>query len=132
MPTDGQQTTLPGTDTVLGTYECGYDRTHQVPSDDVFLLKTAGAGFTGVCRCGLSGDTTLQEVISKPQRLGPHWTMLGGTDLSPAFWMALDDAADGGSHENPDELGTSFGDPSYAERRKEYREKMCAEVEVDG
>lgn len=126
-----QQITLPGTDTIIGTYECGFGRTHQVPSNDVFVLKSGGCGFMGVCRCGLPDDATVADVTSKPHRLGPHWTLLGGKTLDPVFWLALEDTADGWESAEMPDSGTLGGDPSYRERREQYHAEMRTAIKDD-
>jgi hypothetical protein len=118
------QTTLPGRQTVVSTYECGYGRTHQIPSESIRILKDGGAGFVGYCDCGGHDVSTATE---KPHRLGPHAVLLGGTNLSKELWLALEDIAEWGWIA-PDS-GTSHGGEPYATRREERREQYAAAVD---
>lgn len=115
------QAQLPGTDPVAGTYTCGHGRAHQIPADDVRLFRV-GVGFMGYCDCG-PGDLNAAE--DGPHRLGNHAILVGGKNLSPSFWLVLDSLAEDG-WETTD--GTSFGNPSYDEKRADHRQKCQEEV----
>lgn len=121
------QQTLPGTDRVIGTYSCGHDRTHQLPSDSVALLKSGGAGFIGYCTCG---GHDLETAGEKPHILGPHATLLGGTNLDPHLWLALEAIAEWGWCD-PD-AGAEHGNEPYEVRRKNRREEYEAKVSNGG
>lgn len=124
------QAQLPGTERVLGTYTCGHDRTHQIPSEDVFVLKSGGAGFTAVCQCGLPDGATVDELTATPHHLGPHWTLIGGTTIDPAFWLALEEAADAWESEAAADYGSLGGGLSYRQRRAQRRDEVCQQVET--
>lgn len=113
-----QQTTPPGTEAVIGTFECGHGRTHQAPSSDVRVFRSGGAGFVGYCTCE-QGSKTIEDAEDRPHVLGSHVTLLGGTALEPALWLALEAIAeDGWDHEG---AGGEFGEKPYTERREDLK-----------
>ncbi len=117
------QSVLPGTSEIIGSYQCGHGRTHQIPSEDVRLLKSGGAGFVSVCSCG---DRQLSEVTEKPLQCGPHRILLGGESLEPELWLMLEHLAGSWACEGNGKQGTLGGGLNYAarrvRRRDEYRE----------
>lgn len=112
------QQQLPGTEQVLGTFECGHERTHRVPSERVrvFIWST---GYVAYCECG---GHDLDTAADLPHVLGDHVVLLGGENLDPDLWLALDELADGWWTDP--EGGTSFGKDSYRERREAFREGL--------
>lgn len=105
----GGQSTLPGTDEVIGTYQCGHGRTHQIPSDEVTIYHEA-AGFSAACECGAGPLDP-----NKPPVLGDHVVLIGGKDLDPYVWLSLDEESAGpfpGSNPDSEPLG---GGETYRE-----------------
>lgn len=116
----GQQT-LPGTDEIIASFECGHGHTHQIPSESVTVFAE-GIGYSATCTCG---DGPIQP--GEPLVLGPHIVLLGGTNLVPGLWLALDEEADNWfPNSNPDDepLGS---DKTAREKRRIYRKKMQIE-----
>jgi hypothetical protein len=121
------QQQLPGTERVAGTFECGHERSHQVPSESVRLLKMGGAGFVVVCDCG---PEPLSDANDRPHRLGGHVTLVGGASLGPGFWLVLENLADGWWTADSGETTPVDGGRTAAERRADrkraYREGWSA------
>lgn len=116
------QQQLPGTDPVLGSYKCGYGRSHQVPSEAVRVFRCGGGGFLAYCECG---GHDLDRAADQPHRLGDHATLIGGTSLEPALWLALESVAEDGWDTTD---GSEFGNDPYAERRAERKAECEREV----
>lgn len=118
----GAQATLPGTTRVIGTFDCGHGRTHQIPSGEVTVFKQ-GSGFSATCTCG-NGPIESDE----PPLLGPHTVLLGGTNLDPEMWLGLDEETDGWfPNTNPD-CDPLDADKTVRKKREEYRRNMMEAV----
>lgn len=120
-----EQTVLPGTDEYIVRYRCGHDTSHRIPSEDVGVFKF-GVGYVAYCTCG---GHDLETAAETPHFLGDHSVLLGGNDLSPAVWLALDDEANGWWETDPDDPG--FSDMSSREKRQQHREQCIGEIESD-
>lgn len=120
------QTTLPGTEAVIGSYECGHGRTHQVPSGEVTVLKTGGVGFTAGCCCGSGPITTEGSTL-----IGDHLTVIGGNGLEPALWLALERESEEWFPGTDPDLDPLSGNPSSRERRESHRKRQQAALETD-
>lgn len=118
------QTTLPGTQPLIGTYTCGHGFEHQVPSERVRICRV-GIGFIGACSCGAE---PLDVVADEPHYLAEHIALLPVTD-APLLWLALETIADGWWGD-PD-LEPLSGGPTSRETRRAYLEEMHDEAPDD-
>lgn len=118
------QQTLPGAETVIGTYSCGHGRTHRVPSESVTIYRKFGAGFMAGCECG-HGPV---DPDSAGLFLGDHLVLLGGAGLDDRLWLALDEQAKWFEDDDPDREPVGGGE-SPRERRNDRRTELSSRVD---
>ena len=116
------QQTLSGK-ALIGTYSCGHDRTHEIPSESVTIYRKGGAGFMAGCECG-EGPIDLD---SSSLFLGDHLVAIGGKNLDDRLWLTLDERAEWLDDDAADCEPVGGGE-TPRERRDDRRAKLNSRV----
>jgi hypothetical protein len=74
-------------------YECHISgEPHEVPGDEVRIMKHADGGFVVACGCG---PESVAEADAPPHPVDDHLANIYANDPTPGQWRTLEDAADG-------------------------------------